>query len=315
MISIAVLVWAAIFASTSCNRMIFVDRFMPSVPEEIVLDGEHQEYVVNFLAGNWDIATCYADGAFQFTCQATDLEGNSVSSDYALLQGTGIVDMEIDGLCNCRLVRRDMRTLEIIADNAGRSEVGLTIVLGNEDDIQSLKLRVLTSSRYVIEDIDFELTGTSRTRSRYEFGYTNSLDHESSITVNPMQFGCSFVSMDLEDYLELEILEDGVKISVPLSCEDGEYVMSDPEVGLIPGTYGLSCSYTDETEQELLLPANSQCVLAAYVTYDVLDLAFTIHARNPDDGRTREIHGTMSSNVAVSASVRLEDVSPIDAGN
>lgn len=288
---------------------------MPVVPEEIVMDGVHQEYVVNFLADNWDISSCYSDGAFQFSCSATDLDGNPVSSEYALLQGTGIVDIEIDGLCSCRLVRSDMRTLEILADNAGRSEAALTVVLGNEDDIQSLKLRVLPSSRYAIESIDFELTGTSSTQSRHEFGYTNSYDHEFPIIVNPMQYGCPYVTMDIEDYRELEILEDGVKISVPLSCEDGEYVMSDPEVGLIPGTYGLSCSYTDETEQELFLPAYSQCVLAVYVTYDVLDFAFTIHARNPDDGRTREIRGTMSSNVAVSASVRLEDVSPIDTGN
>lgn len=300
----------------SCNDQVFVDRFMPDVPDEIVMDGSHPAYTVSFLADNWDIYSFYSQNALQSSCQTTDLDGNPVSSDYFLLCGPGIIDIEFDCLCRCRLVRRNGSLLEISADNAGRSATDLTLVVGNADDIRNLNIKVQpSSSRYVVEDMDFEVTGTESRQRRFEQGYLNGTGQDSRVTVNPMRHGGPYVVVDLDNYREVEILDDGVRVSVPLYRDGDDYVMSEPEVGIAPGSYGLNYQYSDETEQEFIVPAYSQGVFGIYITYDVLEVAFCVHARNPEDGRTREIHGTLRSNYAVSAEARLENIVPLGGEN
>ena len=81
----------------------------------------------------------------------TDLEGNPVPTGDGLLHGLGIVDAEVDGLCLCRLVRRDGKSLEIQADSAAAEEVVMTLVVGNDYDSRSLSLKIGPSSRHVVD--------------------------------------------------------------------------------------------------------------------------------------------------------------------
>ena len=136
---------------SGCNREVFVERFMPDIPEEIVLDAVNPEYTVSFLSDNWDIQSFYSSSFSRVECRVTDLEGNPVSVGDGLLHGLGIVDAEVDGLCLCRLVRRDGKSLEIRADSAAAEEVVMTLVVGNDYDSRSLSLRIGPSSRHVVD--------------------------------------------------------------------------------------------------------------------------------------------------------------------
>ena len=122
---------------SGCNREVFVERFMPDIPE--------------FLSDNWDIQSFYSSSFSWVECRVTDLEGNPVSGGDGLLHGLGIVDAEVDGLCLCRLVRRDGKSLEIRADSAAAEEVVMTLVVGNDYDSRSLSLRIGPSSRHVVD--------------------------------------------------------------------------------------------------------------------------------------------------------------------
>lgn len=136
---------------SGCNREVFVERFMPDIPEEIVLDAGNPEYTVSFLSDNWDIQSFYSSSFSRVECRVTDLEGNPVSWAFGLLPGLGIVDAEVDGLCRCRLARRDGNSLEIRADNAAAEEVVMTLVVGNDYDSRSLSLRIVPSSGHVVD--------------------------------------------------------------------------------------------------------------------------------------------------------------------
>ena len=290
--------------AAGCNDDVFIDEFLEE-NQVLALDGNGGTAAVHFKSGNWDILNIAGPAGNSLPCQVTGI-GTDSEEDYAS-SAKGLARMHHQtSFLDFTVERASRNRLDIsIDENMHEEPYNVIIYVGNDCETQSVSLMIQPSSRYVVDEIAYDLenfrylTGMTEVVESYTVDNSES-GQPVSITVYPyakVSREVEFVPDEGSDDNIFRLFgQDTPRLTIPDNDEEGNPYVDETCIPFISGIQDipLDGSMTDVKKEVVIAPQKKQDI-EVNVVYEQYEAPYTIVISNPGTGRTRRQTGKLRS--------------------
>ena len=284
-----------------CNSGVFIEDFMPDVPEKVHL-AYGTPVKITFMSDNWELKEVRPFG----TGKICDFEGNETGRHLPFEKGELARVAFSDGFTMFHIDKRNGRELEIVVDENLRNEDSrIFLVVGNEYDSKEIEISLgmspkykIDSIRYVIDEEDMddnsyvhdygaEQVGGAIIDNRHSgddvsfgfFPYDKSYrkvlwttDNFSDILNMIYYFGEDYPEVEIPDYKDGKLVMAGTSA---VFCRDGHY------------DAGLDRNFSFMVK----IPPGKCQQIDVYNSLQEYYVRYTMHASVPETGKKLTIGG------------------------
>lgn len=298
---------AGLFAAAmlaGCNNDVFIDNFMPDVPQ-VLLSEEDSCAAVRFNAANWGVSGCYSLYGGMVTV-ATTLDGEPQELPWAIGEN-GMLDYG-DSFLNFHLEKTNNGRLDLtLRENLYDEPVKMYVEVGNEYETRTLEPLLMPTPKYVIDSVayDWDSFNITSNGEQLELAFLVEIDNSGGVkpldvTVYPYEYAkrkTTFFSSDgywIEDNYHRVFGSRLPDIGIP-DIVDGKAAMKGTEVA-----FGIESQETDSGQDSafsevISVRPGEKRQFEVYNALYSYSVSYTVYASCPWSGRRKVFTGTMTS--------------------
>lgn len=298
----ACLLAAAILAG--CNDDVFIDNFMPDVPQ-VLLSEEDSCAEVSFNAANWGVLRCYSLYGGMET-SATTLDGEpqelpwNVGKKGRIDYGDRFLDFHLEKESNGRLGLT-------LRENLYDEPVRMYIEVGNEYETRMLEPLLMPTLKYRVDSVAYRWDGFKITSNgeQMELAYAIDVDNSggtqpTSVTVYPYRDAkrrTTFYSSE-GNWVEKNyrrVFGDSLPVIEIPDIVDGQAAMQGTEVAFGEARQATDCGLDAAQAVQVSVEPGDRRTVEVYNEMYTYSVPYTVYASCPWSGRRRVFTGMLTS--------------------
>lgn len=279
---------ATVLSGTACNSEVFIDDFLPQVPEPITLWTEPAAIIFN--AENWDIQFVAEENEY-LSYEVTDLQGNRLGLP---LENKNLAIVQVqNNLLDFKIERRENRKLNIIpGENMSSVPKNISITVGNKYEQKYISLIFPPTPKYQLDSIAYKWTEARSSDNTLKLMASFKVDN--SKCSEPITVFCYPYK---KSAIEIQIYPEATWDSLTISNYLGEYIIANVK-GLnyfFGRTYqALPAGLDKDMEVKVTIAPKTRKQIKVFNCINEFSVPFVAYASNPLTGRKKEFSGDIS---------------------
>ena len=298
----ACLIAAAMLAG--CNDDVFIDNFMPDVPQVLLSEDDSCE-AVRFNAANWGVLRCYSLYGGMET-SATTLDGEPQKLPWSV-GGEGRLSYG-DSFLNFGLEKSGDNELRLsLRENLYSEPVRMYIEVGNEYETRMLEPLLMPTPKYRVDSVAYDWDGLSITSNGEQLKLAYSIDVDNSggtqpavVTVYPYRDAKRRTTFyaSTGGWIEMNyrrVFGDSLpSIGIP-DIVDGKATMQGAEVVFGKARQHTGCGMDATLAVQVSVEPGDRRTVEIYNEMYAYSVPYTVYASCPWSGRRKVFTGTLTS--------------------